>query len=268
MHKSPFFRLVSVTAIVLGIVMISLMFLRYVGSEQQFAPTPHPWMQKKHWLIARLSPEDCSQMALEQLLELGSEWMIWIDVQPDADLAFSVVCPEKQLFEVRSPASKGPKLTQILPLLKSRDVIFNLRATDISASTPFLKLFDHWEDQKRIGVASASQGLIRDLRKKRAEWLFAADASTWTKLKFAEAFGLETAVDLWADFFVASPDSNEPNFYDQKAAREIARRKKILVLELNDDNVDPLWREHLGGILTTRPKNFSADTFFKKIGAE
>lgn len=268
MHKSPFFRLVSVTVLVVGIVLISLMFLRYVGSEQRFAPTPHPWMDKKHWLVARLSPQDCSQMALEQMLELGPEWMIWVDVQPDDQLELHTVCPESKLFEVKSPAKRGPKLTQILPLIKDRDVIFNLRATDVSAGTPFLKLLDGWQDQKHIGIASASQGLLRDLRKKRAEWLFAADASTWTKLKFFEAFGIEAAVDLWPDFFVASQDNNEPNFFDHKAAHEIDRRKKVLLLELNNDDVDPSVREELRGVLTTRPKNFSADTFFKKIGAE
>ena len=268
MHKSPLFRLVSVTVLVVAIVVIILMFLRFVGSEQQFAPTPHPWMDKKHWLLARLSPKDCSQVALEQMLELGPEWMIWIDVQPTEQLELNMVCPEKHLFEIKSPAKQGPKLAQVLPLLKNRDVIFNLRATDVSAGTPFLKLFDDLKDQKHIGVASASQGLLRDLRKKRAEWLFAADASTWTKLKFFGAFGVQTAIELWPDFFVASQEAAEPNAYDQTAAIEINRRKKVLLLELDSDDVDPMWREQLRGILTTRPKNFSADTFFKKTGAE
>ena len=43
--------------------------------------------------------------------------------------------------------------------------------------------------------------------------------------------GIETAADLWPDFFVASGDSTDPNFFSLSGAKEILRRKKVIVLE-------------------------------------
>lgn len=269
MKKAPFFRLVSVIGLVAFMAVIFLMFLRYLGSQAAYAPPPHPWMDRAHWLAARLAPEDCSQIALEQLLELGDQWFVWVDVQPDQTRQFQLVCPEKKIFEIRAPVAKGPTLTRVLPLLKKHGVIFNLRTTDQTETNAFLKLLDGWDDKKDVGLASPSQSIIRDLRKQRPQWMFAADAATWTKLKFFAAFGIETTVDLWPDFFVASQDPDEPSGFTKRTAAEIDRRGKIVMLELNDDDkIDPSWKEHIRGILTTRPKNFSADTFFKKIGAK
>jgi len=270
MQKSPFLRLLSVTSLVLVMGLITLQLLRWLGSEQQYLPAPHPWMTRTPWLVARMTPEDCSQMALEQLLEIDQRWLIWIDIQPNHAQEFEVVCPDSHIFEVRSAAKIGPRLERILPMLKNRGVIFNIRAVDISVTRPFLQLIEHWSEKKvDIGIASSSQALLRDLRKARPDWLFAADASAWTKLKFFATFGIEAAVELWPDFFIASLDKDEPNFFGAIAAKEITHRKKVLLLEMNDDDkIDPSWKESVQGVLTNRPKTFSPDTFFKKTGAE
>lgn len=268
MLKSPIFRLLSLTSLVLALGCGGLSYLRWLGSKQTYTVAPHPWMEKPHWLLARLAPEDCSQIALENLLELDNSWWIWIDVQPQGD-QLEMVCPMSNIFELSTKIRRGPKLQRVLPMLAKRGVIFNMRTIDTSVTTPLLNLLQAWDKKSDVGIASTSQAFLRDLRKKRPDWLFAGDASTWTKLKFFASFGVEATVDLWPDFFVASLNDEDPNYFTKTTAEEIAHRKKVVVLELDDHTtIDASWKPSIRGILTTRPKNFSADTFFVKTGAE
>ena len=268
MPKSPLFRLVSLTLLVLVLGLVGLGFLRWLGSQQTYTVAPHPWMQKRTWLLARMSPEDCSQVALQQLLELDEKWTIWLDVQPFGE-SLEVVCPTSRIFELSSEIKRGPKLERVIPLLQKRGVVFNVRTIDTSVTSPFLQLVQAWDKKSDVGIASSSQSFLRDMRKKRPDWLFAGDASTWTKLQFFSSFGVESALDLWQDFFVASSRSDEPNFLTGPAAKEIALRKKVLILELEEQKaIGASWQPLIRGVLTTRPKNFSADTFFIKTGAE
>lgn len=272
MLKSPLFRLLSVTIAVLAAAMVLLSLIRWMGAQETYMAPPHPWMTRGPWLIARLAPEDCSQMALEQLLELDESWLIWVDVQSNPTQGFDVVCPLNEIFETRSETKRGPHLEHVLPLLKKRGVILNVRSSNPSIETPFLKTLDEWDDKKTdIGIAGVSQSVLRDLRKQRPQWLFASDASTWTKLKFFAMFGIPSVVEVWPDFFVASLNPDDPNFYDAATAKEISRRKKVMVLNIGDADPNAIRtsiKENVRGILTTRPKNFQPDTFFKKTGAE
>jgi hypothetical protein len=270
--QHPLLRLLSLTAIAIVMALTAMMGLRWLGSQEKFSPSRHPWMNGSPWRLARLAPTPCDQGALGELLRLDEAWKIWLDVRQNPMHDWTIVCPEHPfaLDGAGRQPEKPLRLKDVLGQLRNRGVIFNVMALDMPAANSFLQTIESWAGKREdIGIASPVQSLLRELRKKRPEWLFAADSSTWTKLKMYSGFGIETAVDLWPDFFIASDDPAAPNFFSIPAANEIARRNKALLLEWNGiSEIPPPEKERLQGILTTRPKNFPVDAIFTKMGAK
>ncbi len=266
----PYIRLFILIFFVSVLGVMALQFIRRMGSNETTSISNNPLMQRRFWIVARLPAHQCSQAGLQDLLTLDETWLIWLDLQPDTHHELHVVCPASELFALDPSLPSGPALSEVLQELKNRSVIFNLRALDRTFSDSFLKTIRDWAGTKTdIGVASPSQNLIRDLRKREPDWLFASDSSTWSKLKLFSAFGIESTVDLWPDFFVASANSAGANSFTLKSAREIQERQKILLLQLDDDfNFPADWKPFVRGVLTTRPKKFPADTFFREMGAK
>jgi hypothetical protein len=224
----------------------------------------HPWMERATWEIART--DDCSAGGLGSLLNLDKNWLIWIDLELDEQKQFHWVCPKSNLFDLKKSDTHGPSLSEIIPQVAGRDVIFNVRALDTQSADAIVDALGKRTND--IGIASPSQNFLKELRKKRPLWLYASDFSTWGKLKLYSMLGIETAVDLWPDFFVGSFASGGMNQITERAAKEIFRRKKILILESDDVAVPREIKPYLRGILTTRPKSFSHDTFFGEMGAK
>lgn len=266
--RYPLLRLLGLSLIVLALGAGASLMLRWMGAQQQFLAVDHPWMKEAAWRVARLAPDHCDAAGLDDLLALDANWVVWIDLQPTAENGFKIVCPAKP-FEM-GPASDGPLLKAIVEKLAAKPVIFNVRALDPGSAGRFLDELTGFTDKKRdVGIASPSQSLLRTLRKRRPDWLYAADASTWAKLKIFSTIGIESAADLWPDFFVASSEKQDPGFFSLAAAKEISRRKKVILLEW--DGTTPIpepWKENLRGILTYRPKKFSPDIFFPEKGAK
>ena len=168
MLNHPLFRLLSLTLFVLAVGAFAVTsFIRWMGSQQQFAVNDHPWMKETPWRVARLAPDRCNQAGLDELLHLGDDWLIWIDLQPNRDHAFHIVCPTKP-FEL-SEAPIGPGLEDVVDRLITKRVIFNVRALDVGAVDRFLNDLKGFTDKKRdVGIASPSQSILRTLRKRRA----------------------------------------------------------------------------------------------------
>ena len=265
-YRHPLLRLVVLTIFVLTATAVASQAMRWFGAQQQYAPALHPFMDGHPWRVARLDPAHCDEAGIDNLMSL-KDWVLWIDVQPSGADEFKIVCPAEPLE--LGPSATGPPLQAVVERLAAKHVIFNVRAIDASAADKFLNSLAGFSDKKSdVGIASPSQSFLRTLRKRRPDWLYAADSSTWAKLKMFSTMGIETAADLWPDFFVASFDSSAPNFFSLAGAKEILRRKKVVLLEW--DGVTPIpepWKENLQGILTYRPKKVSVDTFFSEKGA-
>jgi hypothetical protein len=269
LHRNPLFRLFGVTLMVLFMGTGVLSILRWMGTQNPGFAGHHAWMQKPFWKIAQLEPTNCTDAGVKELLTLDPSWMIWIDVSLDHNNQWHLICPAKTLFSVQMATDTQPLLAPLLPLLAARAIIFNVHALDSSYGAGFIRTLGDWTDKKvDIGIATASQSLVRDLRKKQPEWLFAADGATWSKLKLFTAFHMESVADLWADFYVASFEEDAPNSFSLETAREIMRRKKVLILEWNESPISPEMKNVVRGVLTKRPKSFSDDTFFKTSVAQ
>jgi hypothetical protein len=247
-----------------GLFIIAL--LRFTGMQKIPPISTHPWAQMKPWKVVRLTSDTCDVKGLKNLISTNPKAFIWLDVRRSAT-QWEIVCPEKTLYEIVKEQPSSFTLEQALPLVKNQGVIFNGRVREPLSSGEFLRILTEWApDKTDIGIASASQGWLHDLRKKRPQWMFAADVATWTKLKLFSMIGAEPALELGADFFVTSLSPNDPNAFTAASAKEIARRKKPLLLEWDGEGEPSAeWSPSVHGILTKRPKNSSIDTFLQKM---
>lgn len=151
--------------------------------------------------------------------------------------------------------------------MKNRAVILNVHAKDNIHTDEFLEILKAWAPEKTdIGIGSGSQAWARDIRKKHPEWVYVADASSWGRLKFFASLGIETAIELWPDVFVADLNPDDPNFYTGATTYELKRRGKIVLLDWDGQKpAAPEWKKTLRGILTKRPKNPAIDTFLGEM---
>jgi hypothetical protein len=266
LYKHPVLRLFVISTLVMVFGVIGLTVLRHIGAQSRSANSTHPWMSLKTWKVIRLDDAHCDTGGFKKMVEENRDAFIWVDLRL-TDVTWQMICPQKKLFELDKNAPLGPSLEDALSYVKNRAVIFNVHAKDSLHTDEFLKIIKDWAPEKNdLGMASGSQAWLRDIRRKHPEWVYVADISSWGKLKLFASFGIETAIDLWPDIFVASLNQDEPNQFTGPTGLELARRQKVLLLDWDGDTPSaPEWKPTLRGILTKRPKNPAIDTFLQKM---
>lgn len=214
-------RLIVITITTVTVAFIAVYGTRYLGSKQTFQPPPHEWFKKANWRILQPTPsEACDANALKPLVELWKADIVAVHVKYK-DAAWVVAC------------DKPIPLDDLLKTEVARDWLIRIDARDTPGLEELVAILSPWDSQMNFGIHSPSQKVNKFVRKKAAQWAYAADTPTLARLKFFEGIWLETAIDFWPDFVIASHDRKKPEFVDEATLTELRRRQKRIIFEEN-----------------------------------
>ena len=211
-------RLCAITLGTLLVVGIGVLFVRSMGSHQHYEAPPHPWFQQTEWVFQTPAKADlCGSVSgwppnLKWVIQLTHNREQWLG-------------PCDETFD------------QTLSRLKGKHLLFKIAAHESMA-------LNGWLDQlitalEHAGVEAAvwapSQKIARYLRHREPGWLFAADSGALLRLHLFTSLGIESAMDFWPDFVVASAKSDDGSVLSAREEAELHRRHRRVIWRGSED---------------------------------
>ncbi len=219
---NAFLRLLAITAGSLILIFFAVVFVRWMGFQQEFAAPPHAWFEQKYWNV--YAPEKpCGKVKQPS----DPQTMIMVTVK-SSEGDWIIDCPEN---------------TPIDDLLKSSahpNWILRVKAHDSANLDKLVEIVGNYDTRKKFGFVSDSQRASRFLRKKGPQWLYAADPASLLRLQIFTSLWIETAMDFWPDFVLATNDSSLPTHLSERIAKELARRQKRIVWQGDENPLIPV----------------------------
>lgn len=203
-------RLMLIIVATLAVCVAAVVFVRWMGSQQQFKEPPHAWFSLNTWTVVKVEPCGSANAQVQP------ENVHWLRVHYTAQGWSS--CDN----EFKTPAqaiAKYPQAAHWLVFVDSKETT-NLDKL-VQELTPL-------EKNKSFGIYTPSQIAARYLRKKAPQWVYGADAATLLRLHLFTSFWLETAFDFWPDFVIQMPGDKNSELSERELS-ELQRRKKRVI---------------------------------------
>ncbi len=216
-------RLLLISAATLCVTFLAVFFVRWAGSQQSYAPPPHPWFAMAEWKLYEPPP---SELCLSKTVpsSVRPEWLAWVRVH-NTPQGWSVKC-ENHL-----------PLRTLLENSHHANWLVFVDGHDTTTLEPLLAEMSAFDKNKNFGVFTPAQIVARYLRKKAPQWVYAADAATMLRLHMWAGFWVETAFDFWPDFVVQTPGDKNTQL-SERELRELQRRKKrVIQVEFTSQNL-------------------------------
>ena len=207
-------RLILISIGTLCVTFLAVLFVRWAGSQQGFAPPPHPWFEIPQWTLYEPLP---SELCLNKTVpsQVKPEWLVWVRVHNTAQ-GWSVKCETHVPLKTLLENSRHPNW-----------LVF-VDGHNTMVLEPLIKELTAFDKTKSFGIFTPSQIVARYLRKKAPQWVYGADAATLLRLHMFSGFWLETAFDFWPDFVVQTPGDKNTHL-SQRELSELQRRKKRVI---------------------------------------
>lgn len=200
-------RLMLIIAATLGVCALGVVFVRWLGTQQQFAEPPHSWFQQRQWTVTKVDP--CAEP-----LDVIPERMLWLRVHYTAS-GWSAC--DQEFKSVSAAIQQFPTASNWLLFVDSKE------------TTNLDKLIAEIEPlKKELGIYTPSQIAARYLRKKAPQWVYGADAATLLRLHLFTSFWIETAFDFWPDFVIQQAGDKNTDLSPRELS-ELQRRKKRVI---------------------------------------
>lgn len=283
-------RLLLILSASVVIIAGALLFLRWLGMSQEFAPLNHPLAQRPFLIFAETGDMtgDPPQtlLAIEKMIALCPECIPKLDARrsldgewfvfPSPDLSnmgekdryFSLLSSDEinklsypsTDAEVRIPVEK---LKDVVERFPDTPFLVVIHSRDASQLNEVLLALDSRKTKDSIVIHSPYRQLLTDARKQRPTWLFGVSPSGLARMVMMEALFIESMADIWSDLIISPPIVHKTNIFTPRLIAEFERRHKILILEdpgSLDQLPDPL-KSAVDGVVT---KNISqALSFFR-----
>lgn len=236
--------------------------------------------------------------AFDHAAALDPNLILWVDVRPTKDLVLVVFNQQslnsttegsgwvgytdfRDLHQLnagyRFQASDGsypyrdqllpiPTLKEVLERYPDRRLILNFSDYKPGLDKKIIELIDQLHAGSRVLIQSREQGLLKDLREQKPEWLFGSSQVQMTLLKMLTSIGLQSMTPLEADVYIAElnselnpqPASDETHLLSEASLAELKRRKlPVFVGPLSEpDLAASLLDQGVDGIITATPSTF------------
>lgn len=273
--------------------------LRYVGLKQEFAPYTHPLLNRPFLLVANGGGSDQEHPpftldAYSQIVKtqpkaiLGvpvfatkdNRWVVFGDPYLETLTSGSGLLTDqnwealKRLHYKKRKNSVCPVPREPTPLAKDYGIVPIQQFLEHFPQAPFLlaihtkyphkvsrliSQLNQFDVEKRMIVSSTHPGVIKEIREAEPSWLFALEGPKLAQAHILSALFLETLANLEGDIVIAKLD-NRTSTLTPRLVKEIARRKKPLLLETNTPSeLETSWvKEATKGVLTDCPRSFRA----------
>ena len=199
---SGFLRLILISAGTLFFTALAIVFVRWMGSQQTFAPPPHPWFAFAEWHLYQPDP---SEICLSKTLpsSVAPDVIAWLPVR-FKNGTWTLPCENGEL-----------KPETLLQNSRHANWIVHVEAHETAHLDALVDALAAFDKEKSFGIHSGSQTVARYMRKKAPQWLFAADAASLLRLHMFASLWLETAFDFWPDFIVQYDSDKNTQFSER-----------------------------------------------------
>jgi hypothetical protein len=233
-----FFRLFVITVVLLILAVFAVVGVRWTGNQQNFQAPTHPWFQREFWAIYSPTAEElCTNPDLDQ--SPGKIWIVEVPVKRHED-------------EWLIPCAKPVPIGEFLKHSVHKDFLLNVQAHDTWSLDELVTAVSAFDESKHFAVKTDSQKIAMFLRKKAPQWLYAADSASLVRLRTFESMWIETAMDFWPDFVIATFTPKDAPQIDTRMAAELERRKKRVLWNWPENATeDP--PVSIQGVMTNRP---------------
>lgn len=279
--------------LVVSVVIIggALVFLRWLGLSQEFAPLNHPLAQRPFLVFAETGdmtgdpPQ--SKLAIEKLMALCPECIPRLDARrsldgqwyafasPDMgkwtgknDQYFSLMNSD-EIDNLTYPSEDSdtliviPKLKDVVEQFPETPFLVVIHSRDASQLNEVLQALESRKNKGTIVVHSPFRQMLTDARKQRPTWLFGVSPSGLARMVMMEALYIEPMADIWSDLVISPVKLHQTSILTPRLLAEFERRHKLLILD-NPGPLDQLpvsLQQAMDGVIT---KNISeALSFFR-----
>lgn len=263
----------------------SLIFLRWLGSSQEFAPLNHPLAQRPYLVFAESGAitGDTAQTlsAIKKLIQLCPDCIPKLDARRSADGQWYAF-PTPDLSErgrkdtyFSLMSSKDidafgdvPKIKQVVEAFPDTPFMVVVHSRDASQLNEILKALESRGTKENIVLHSPFRQMLTDARKQRPTWLFGVSPTGLARLVMMEALFIEPMANIWSDLIISPVEVHDINVFTPRLIAEFKRRHKLLILE-NPGPLDQLpgpLKAAINGVVT--PNISEALSFFRSRPAK
>ena len=126
----------------------------------------------------------------------------WKDLPADVIFWIPVNLAEDGALQVRGPDGKQTPLMDVIKATGTRRLVLDFTEDRPGTAPNALDLIDASKAEERILIQSPIAGFMRDLRERRAPWLYGVGTALTTRLKMMASIGLEASVPIDGDVLV------------------------------------------------------------------
>jgi glycerophosphoryl diester phosphodiesterase len=158
-------------------------------------------------------------------------------------------------FAYRGQGAKIPTLKELLARYPERRFILNFRDYKPGLDTKIADAIDEAKAGNRVLIQSEQNGLLKDLREKKPEWLFGTSYAQITQLMLLLPLGLEAYAPIKGDVFVSEIARSGRTLVSDDVIQEMHRRHiKVIVGPVNNtDEALKLRDQGVDGLITDAP---------------
>lgn len=217
---SAFVRLIAISATALILIVFAVVFIRWMGLQQVFAAPPHEWFGQTYWSVFEPIKNPCTE--IQNIKEKTTLVLITVQFKNEN---WSLSCD-----------GKDTPLAEFLKSSSHPNWILHVKSVDSTHLDPLVKTLSSMDQDKRFGILTDSQRAARYMRTKGPQWLFAADSSSMLRMQLFTSLWIETAMDFWPDFVIATNDPSSSSKVSPRLAQELERRGKRIIWGAKDAN--------------------------------
>lgn len=159
----------------------------------------------------------------------------------------------------RGQGARISTLKELLARYPDRRFVLNFRDYKPGLDDKIIAVIDEAKAGGRVLIQSEQNGLLKDLREKKPEWLFGTSYAQVTQLMLLLPLGLEAYAPIKGDVYVTSVERNGRELVSDAVIAEIHRRQmKILAGPVSADEALILQEKGVDGIITDDPSALMA----------
>ena len=121
-----------------------------------------------------------------------------------------------------------PTLAEFLSRYPKRRLILNFCDNRPGLQEKIIDVVDRFHAGDRVLIQSDQEGLLKDLREKKPEWLFGSSLIRSTQLRMLASVGLASVAPLKGDVYVTEVQVSGNNMLTEPMLKELLRRKLVV----------------------------------------
>lgn len=274
-------RILSVTLLFIGTGLLGAwIYMRDSGLSRPISPVRHPFFDSRTnegpYLIAYQGGSTTapnSLDAIESATRLHPRLIIWVDVLMTGDGTLvahhDISIPRNEangkptLVSFMKDAELGvgdrvAKLEDVLRIVPEHRLILNVREYRPTLDNKLVEIVEGARAGDRVLIQSESDGLLRDVRKLRATWLFGTSQAQITQLLMLIPFGLEAVAPFKGDVYITAFTRGGAKLVKPEVIVEVHRRNRKIFVGPVDDvaSGEELLKRGVDGVITSTPEKF------------